>query len=160
MGKSLIIKGADFSANGIKETVITDVTNAAEASGDFFPDSFVSAFNFDTPSASDTRCCIIKLDIANLVEDITQYDKMRIEIKDGFDYVLGILRESEGTWHRMDGDSESATDFVWVTNNQYVEVPTSQYMLITGNLRYDDNTTTFASTTKLSDLMTITLIAD
>ena len=164
MGKSLIIKGADFSTNGILETVELDITSLVDAStGDWFPQRAVNAFVSTSPSSNTQRCAVVRLSIGSLVPNLSQYQKIRVDVKNGFDFVLAMCRDSANlstatSWFRLDGTNTSNRNFTWVTDKQYAEVDVSAEMYITGNFRYDDNTTTFERTTKFSDIASIKLI--
>lgn len=160
MGKSLIIKGADFSANGIQESVELDISSLVDASGNFYPCAAVNSFGAAAGTANTARCELLRLSIAALVADLTPYSKIRIDIKSGYDFALGMCRSSDfGTWFKLDGTSDSGGSLSWVTDKQYAEVSVSPAMYITGNFRHDDNTTTFSNTTKFSDIASIKLIS-
>ena len=156
MGKSLIVPGADFRTNGIP--LILDITALAEAqSGTFKPRYALTAFTSNTPSVNATRCCILNLRISDLA-DMSRFSKFRVDILPGFDYVLGINRVGGiNDWVKASGESTGGS-FTWVTSNQYILTDVSPILMLKGNIRYDNNTTQFATTTKLSDVVRLTLI--
>ena len=164
MGKSLIIKGADFSTNGINETVELDITSLVDtATSNWSPQGGVNAFVAASSISNTKRCAVVRLSIGSLVPNLSHYSKIRIDVKNGFDFVLGMCRDSTNlstatSWFRLNGTDTTNRNFAWVTDNQYAEVDVSAEMYITGNLRYDDDTTTFESTTKFSDIASIKLI--
>ena len=163
MGKSLIIKGADFSANGIHDAVILDITSLVDASTKFYPKAAVSSFTSGTTSSNSTRCALLQLSISALVPDLSPYSKIRIDINSGYDFAMGMCRSQSGqssssNWFKLDGDNSSGGSFAWVTDKQYAEVDVSSEMYITGNIRHDDNETEFGDSAKFSDFATLKLI--
>lgn len=158
MGRSLIVDGADFSVNGI--AVPVDVTALAEAqTGTFLPRKSIAGFTNTAPGTNATRCCIFNLDVA-LFADMGRFSKLRIDIKPGFDYVIGVNRagtNASADWKKLSGTSTGGS-FSWVTTNQYILTPLSALMKLKGNIRYDNDTTSFSSSTKLHDVLTMTLI--
>lgn len=160
MGKSLIIKGADFSANGIQESVELDITTLVQNSGEFDVRMKVGAFWSSGPTGDITRCSLTRLSIPELT-DISGYSKLRIDINTGYDYVLGVCRNSsvdtQSSWSQLNGTSDTGGSFAWVTDNQFVEVDLSPIMYITGNFRLDDNGI-FPTSTVLSDIATFKLL--
>lgn len=161
MGRNFIVGAADFSRNAITE--LNDITQLVDASGRFFPRKAVNSFVSTVSTENAKRCAIIRLCIHDLVQNLDAYSKIRINIKGGFDFALGMCRSSEDVdnylkWLQLDGERESGGAFAWVTDKQYAEVAVSSEMYITGNIRYDDNTTEFSSTAKFSDFAEIILI--
>ena len=157
MGKSLIVPGADFSENGF--LIKQDITALAEAEANtFYAQKTIASFT-SSPAGNQARCCIYNLDIATLA-DMTKFSKLRIDIRDGYDYVIGVNRtgtDTSANWTRIYGES-SGGSFNWITTNQYILTDLSSVMTLRGNIRHDNNTTNFSSSAKLSDFVTLTLL--
>lgn len=153
MGKSLVIKGADFSANGIQETVNLDITSLL--SSYFQPGKSIGSFPDATGSTNAKRCDLPATLFSTIGVDISEYSKIVVTIKNGFDYVFGTgpLVSVATNWQGWDGDT-GGKSFAWVTGNQQATATVDTTTLAMSlNLRYDDNTTEFANTTVLTDIV-------
>ena len=160
MGKSLIIKGADFSVNGIPETPSSlDITALVGASGCWYPQSRIGGLNPSGTYSDTKRCCIFRF-LLSTVPGIENYQKIRVSIKSGFDYVLdiGVDGGGDAAFVRVTGIDTYDTSFNWVTDNQVAEIAIGNRNRIDMNIRFDDNTTTFPSDADISDYMVIELL--
>ena len=120
MGKSLIIKGADFSSNGILEsTSILDWCANQLQMGM----SWSQNISLVSPNDNSTRCCIIMY--PNTITDISKgFTKIKIKVKDTYDFVFGT-----GVWGAavtgsgwFKGNCEPA-EFAWITDTQEAVAP-------------------------------------
>ena len=153
MGKSLVIKGADFSANGIKEN--NDIT--ALLSSLFLPCISLTALSTaqGMGSLNTKRCCIYAKTFASLGIDINEYSKIVVSVKQGYDYVFGTgpTPGVDSGWQGWDGETGGQI-FSWVTDNQEAVATIDNTTLsMSLNLRYDDNTTEFSENTVLTDIV-------
>lgn len=150
MGKSLIIKGADFSANGISEEL--DITSLI--SDDFQAQKALNSF-YGAVTANTKRCCIKPTTFASLGIDISEYSYIKVTVKSGYDYVFGtgVAPASSTGWQGWNGSTGGKT-FEWVTTNQVATATVGQTTLsMCLNLRYDDNTTEFSSSAVITDIV-------
>lgn len=157
MGKSLIIKGADFSANGIQENISLDITSILAASPSWKPQySLRGLDNTAGPDSNQSRCCFVATTFASLGIDITGYKKLIFTVKPGFDYVFATGPQPNNgsvNWQSWDG-AEGGHGFVWVSGNQQaIATLDNTTLAISFNLRYDNNTTTFGANTVLTDIV-------
>ena len=156
MGKSLVIKGADFSANGIPESLPPlDITAIVRDSSRFHPGNSIGSLYSTTPSPNTKRCCIVATRFLYLGIDISQYTKIEVTIKSGYDYVFGtgIAPDVADGWQGWDGET-GGQSFAWVTGNQKgIATVDNTTLSFTLNLRYDDNTTEFSESTVLTDIV-------
>lgn len=153
MGKSLVIKGADFSENGIREDVSVNITSLFASH--FVPQQALSKFQNQNGSANTKRCCVPAVTFATLGVDITQYSTIVVTYKNGFDYVLGTgpVPGTATNWQGWNGTSGGQA-FGWVTTNQQATITIDSTVLaISMNIRYDDDTTTFESTAVITDMV-------
>lgn len=149
MGKSLIIKGADFSANGIQEDLSLDITSLVSSC--FYARKAIGSLNGAGVSDNAKRCCVCLFDFAEQGLDLSPYSKIVMTVKNGFDYVFAT--GSGSTWTRWDG-ATAETDFTWATDNQVAEATIDANTgTMNANFRYDDNTTEFPTTTELTDIV-------
>ena len=160
MGKSLIIKGADFSVNGIPEVLPpTDITNLLLQSGMFLAQTSLGQFNgLTTHNAK--RCCLLPVNFENIGIDISEYTKIEVNIKNGFDYVFGTGPSSlyNDDWQGWSGET-GGQQFAWVTDDQKAIASVDNTTLCMSlNLRYDDNTTEFSANTVLTDIVESVLL--
>lgn len=151
MGKSLIIKGADFSANGIAER--KDITSLLSTY--FFAKRSLGRFSGST-AVNAARCCVFPFTFSAIGIDISQFSKIEVNIKSGYDYVFGTGPQPSNNdtgWQGWDGNVGGQA-FAWVTANQQgVATIDSTVLAMSLNLRHDDNTTPFADTTVLTDIV-------
>ena len=162
MGKSLIIKGADFSANSIPPDEALDITQIVADSPAWAPQYAIAQLQGGGQNSNTTRCCI-NMFLLSLVPDFAQYRKLQIEFMPGYDYVMGISSDfTSANTYRVKGDEAYDQTFSWVSNNQkavasltYNDLNIATFSL---NIRYDNNTTSFPADAKLSDYMTIKLL--
>lgn len=156
MGKSLVIKGADFSANGIPETLPPlDITTDVMNSGCFLPCKTLGSLYLGTANPNAKRCCIVPTLFNHFGIDISQYTKIEVTIKPGYDYVFGtgIAPNNAEGWQGWSGETGGQT-FAWVTNNQKgIATVDNTTLAFSLNLRYDDNTTEFSQSTVLTDIV-------
>lgn len=152
MGKSLIIKGADFSANGIQEDVSVDITSLFAPF--FQPQKGIRGFDEDVSEDSTKRCCIPAMLFSTIGVDIANYSKVEINIKTGFDYACGTGAVPGQTgWQGWNGDVGGQL-FAWVTTNQRAIVTVDATTLgISLNLRYDNDAADFSNNTVLTDVV-------
>lgn len=153
MGKSLIIKGADFSENGIQEDVSLDIT--ALFASHFVPQQALSKFYNQSGSANTRRCCVPAITFASLGVDLTPYSKIVVTYKDGYDYVLGTgpVPGTATGWQGWSGSTGGQT-FGWATTNQQAIISIDNTVLaISMNVRYDDDTTTFTDQAAITDMV-------
>lgn len=157
MGKSLIIKGADFSANGIQEDLFLDITTLVAPK--FLPQHSISGFaSLGTNASSNAkRCCVGAFLFSGIGVDISKYSKIELTIKSGFDYVFGTGplpgSPSGANWQGWSGENGGQA-FAWVTANQKaIATVDATTLAISMNLRHDDNTTEFPSDTVLTDIV-------
>ena len=152
MGKSLIIKGADFSANGIQETVILDITS--RLSSIFEPRISIGSF-FGSGNPNEKRCCIRAFTFESIGVDISKYSKIKVSVKNGYDYVFGTGPTpgvADG-WQGWDGET-GGQKFTWTIDNQMAEASVDNTTLAMSlNFRYDDDTTAFSESTALTDIV-------
>lgn len=149
MGKRLIIKGADFSANAIpfnqEERIV-----AALSKGFYVRKGLLE--NGSTIS-DPSRCVISAADISNL---LSEGSKLKIKVKDEFDFVFGIGNGSTITYYQA-GDSIVGT-FAWITDGMAKAPISSSQKLIYLNFRYKGTYRTFDLDTTLDDLIDVTSI--
>lgn len=159
MGKSLVIKGADFSANGIPETIPAyNITALVAESGCWYPRNRVADLNAYSKISSTNRSCILRYDLDS-VTGIENYSKIRITFAIGIDYVFGFGQDGvTSSFIRVTGINTSDTEFGWVTDNQVAEYEIGIRDILNINIRFDDNTTDFPENAILSDYMTIELV--
>lgn len=154
MGKSLIIKGADFSANGIQEDLFLDITSLVAPK--FFPRYSIGGFAVTEANSNDARCCVKAFLFSDIGVDISKYSKIELTIKSGFDYVFGtgpIPGSPNANWQGWSGENGGQA-FTWVTANQKaIATVDATTLAISINLRHDDNTTSFSSNTVLTDIV-------
>ena len=156
MGKSLVIKGADFSANGIPETLPSlDITQIVANSGSFKVGFSLSQFQDSGGNSNSKRCCIVATRFSDWGIDISQFSKIEITIKDGYDYVFGTgpVPSTGNGWQGWNGE-HGLQPFNWITTNQKATATINSTTLsMSLNLRYDDNTTDFSESTVLTDIV-------
>lgn len=153
MGKSLIIKGADFSANGIKQ--ILDITNQI---GENWLCRQRNTDLTGTHQQSDNyKCCITQFDLST-IDGIENFSKIRITFNDSLNYVFGI-GGADG-FIRVAGIDTVATDFAWETDNHIGEISLDRATryLISVNVRIGNGTTIMSATTPIEDCLKIILI--
>lgn len=153
MGKKLIIYGADFSANGIVVTIDgSDMLGLIE--NELQPRVSLNAVMYQTgeintsTTQNDKRSCICAIDVSDFAD--AGYTKITINLKTGFDMVLGI-GTTDSTAEYYSGDCVAGS-FAWITNSQSASCPlssTKKYLYI--NIRHDDNTTAMDATGVASD---------
>lgn len=151
MGKSLIIKGADFSANGINKTV--DITTLL--SGYFHAQSSIGRFDMTMYYPNEKRCCVRAFLFSEIGIDISGFSQIVVNIKPGYDYVFGTgpTPDNPNSWHGWNGNI-GVQDFVWITENQQgVATIDSTTLGMSLNLRHDDDTTTFDPAIELTDIV-------
>lgn len=147
MGKDIFINGGDFSVNGFSSD--EDVIGIAVF-------TVGKAYNAEPPGTitNNTRCMFN----VSLPSEYAEYNKIKMKVKDGFDYVFGVNRGTVTTWYK---GNEIVTTYSWITDTQEVVAPVSVGDVVYVNLRYDDNTTVFANDTVISDIVnSIVLTAD
>lgn len=156
MGKSLIIKGADFSANGIQETLPSlDITEIVASSAAYNADISIGSYQDKNGTPNTKRCCVVATSFSTWGIDVSQFSKIEVTIKQGYDYVfgLGTTPGNSANWYGWN-KGEKVALFNWVTDNQKEVVSLDNTMLAMSlNLRHDDNTTTFPETTALTDIV-------
>lgn len=156
MGKSLVIKGADFSANGIPESLPSlDITSILANSGLFQAGKSLGSFQDASGAANAKRCCFPAQRFSDFGIDISQYGKIEVTIKNGYDYVFGTgpVPGSSAGWQGWNGET-GGQGFSWITNDQKgVATIDSTTLAMSLNLRYDDNTTEFPESTVLTDIV-------
>ena len=154
MGKSLVIKGADFSANGIPETLPSlDITSLLSAY--FQPCKSLGSLQDNSGNENTKRCCIPSMYFSTIGVDISDYSQIVVTLKNGYDYVFGTgpVIGTSTNWQGWNGETGGQT-FGWVTGNQQaVATVDATTLAISLNLRYDDNTTEFSNTTALTDIV-------
>lgn len=141
MGKQIILKGADFSANAL-------VLNIADVVSDDFFQKYALGTAWGTKQASNTRCCVL---LADLSQYVGAFHKIKVTLNNGFDYVAAMGSQNSGVFFK---GNEQVVTFAWVTDYEYVIMPLSEKMpYLSLNLRYEDNTTEFTDETKLTDIV-------
>lgn len=167
MGKALIIKGADFSENGLVPQVF-DITSLISNSGDYYPLYAIGGFGATNPvsGGNNKRCCLTSVELSTLM-DSSQYKKIRMEMKPGFEFVFGTGPELNTTtgWEGWKGSTGGQT-FSWVTDTNFVEFdftqkyPSASYAhwYFCANFRKSDQSA-FADDTPLSSIATFYVIA-
>lgn len=153
MGKSLVIKGADFSINAI-----VDKYSIAELVNFVYGKSYPQYSGNNAPIHTNTNRCAFYFDFSHLV---SSYSKIRMEMNDGYQFVFGIGNKnggiSNGKFYKGDAIE---TGFEWSTDYNYVEVDISatNAYVINVNLRNASNTELSPSITLLDMVKEIVLI--
>lgn len=156
MGKSLVIKDADFSVNGIPESLPPlNITTIVSDFNRFFPQKSLGVFQDIFGNYNTKRCCVGATRFSTLGIDISKYSKIEVTIKSGYDYVFGTgvaPGNSEG-WQGWNGGT-GGQSFAWITGNQKgIATVDSTTLSFSLNLRYDDNTIEFLDSTVLTDIV-------
>lgn len=153
MGKYLLIKGADFSANGIK-VILTGDDLLQILDNQFRPQYSLDAYTTQTGEiptstiSNNKRSCVFAVDITEFAN--YGYTKITINFKTGYNIVLGIGTTNSSAEY-YSGDCV-AGNFSWITDSQTASCPlssTKKYLYI--NFRNSDNTTIMANDGKASD---------
>lgn len=153
MGRKLIIKGADFSANSITEEL--DITAIVAASDSYQAQYSLAGFHTTSPTSNAKRCCVKATLFSTWGINVSKYSKLEVVIKSGYDYVFGTGQTPgvDTNWQGWSGTTGGQT-FSWVTGNQKAVATLGENDLAMSlNLRYDDNTTEFSASTALTDIV-------
>ena len=161
MGKSLIIKGADFSANGIQEDISLDITGlVAESVGRWYPRRRITTLAGNTVVDDNYKSCVARFDLST-VPNYELYSKIRITFADNLNYVfsIGIGTDNAG-FVRVTGIDTTATNFVWTTDNHIGEIAINENRIIINiNIRIGAGTSeTFPVGAALQNYMQIQLL--
>lgn len=119
MGKKLIIKDADFSANGF--TYIYDLTNTIANSIYWHALARITGLADVNHTYDVARCCISALAFEDLGIDITPFTKLHIKLKTPYNYVLTTGTTAPGSssgWQSWDGTTGGGS-FAWATNSPH-----------------------------------------
>ena len=144
MATNLLIESADFSTNGFHIGDITEFLEDYFIIGASISDDWAAA---PRQVVQDIRCCVLCNSLP-----VGAYTKLKIKLKDGYDYVFGVgeLNVGGNYWT----GNEVQTTYKWMTSSQEAIAPVSQTNCVLHlNLRYDDNTTSFPDDVKLSDIV-------
>lgn len=145
MGKKLIIKGADFSANAIH-----DVTMSLMPILDFYANKAYqgggSGFSPNPPTLTNAKRCAAFCNFASVASG---YNKISMQIKTGYQFVFGIGVGTTGNYYKGDGVE---TEFTWAEDTSYVEVPLNGRTILNINLRKSDDSN-MSNTTVASDII-------
>lgn len=160
MGKRLIIKGADFTANSIDteplepidgDTMLALLPTYFQARVSLNGSTTTSGEIPASTTANTKRSCVFAADLSDYAA--YGYTKITINFTSGFDFVLGIGTTNASAEY-YSGDCVAGT-FTWVTSSQTASCPlsrTKKYLYI--NFRYDDNTTLMPTNGQVSDYIT------
>lgn len=157
MGKSLVIKGADFSANGIQEEITIDITATVAASPNFHARGRLNGSLYAGPYyvEDSKRCCLVPTLFTDLNVDISQFSQMVITLKDGYDYIIGTgtAPGSAPGWQSWAG-SQGGGGYEWVTDGSKVVTVTldATTLAMSMNLRYHVDAD-FPQSTVLTDII-------
>lgn len=159
MGKSLIIKGADFSANGISENVPLDITSLVSQSEKWIPRKRITDLSGTNVQADNYKCCLQRFDIDS-VPNSSNYSKIRITFAEGLNYVFSIgTGSSASNYVRVTGIDTTNTDFDWTTDNLVGEIAFSETRhIFSFNVRIGSGSTTMDADRTLASCAKIELI--
>ncbi len=138
MGNDIIISDANFFENSIFDGSLIPYT-----SGYFYARTTYNSYQVQQSNA--TRCCTGGFDLP-----AGTYTSVKMRVKDGFDFVLGVKNGSTCKYYK---GNNVETSFDWETNTQEVVAPISSSSKLYINFRYDDNTTRFSLETKITDII-------
>lgn len=153
MGKRLIIRGADFSANAVDyipggRDLLNQINDKLLPRVSLNGYTDLTGENNASTIQNEKRSCIFAEDVSTFA--VLGYTKITVNLKAGFDMVLGIGTTNH-TAEYYSGDCV-AGKFTWITNSQSASCPlsnTKKYLYI--NIRHDDNTTAMDETGVASD---------
>lgn len=149
MGKSLVIKGADFSTNAIMDEL--SIAGLVEFN---YGKAYYRYSGDDHKFTENTKRCALYFKFLNLA---SSFKKIRMEMNDGYQFVFGIGSIYTGNFYKGDAIQ---TSFEWSTDYNYVEVDISatNAYIINVNLRNVSDTELSPSITLLDMVKEIVLI--
>lgn len=159
MGKVLVLKDANFSANGILDniSILDTFVQYAVSNNRYFVQHGLNSFvDVGTNNTNLKRCCVGTIDISSLV-NLTPFSKIRVVFKSTVDFCMctGPQSNSVTNWHGWKGEqSVNAFSQSWCTAYNYAEFPAdvSDPLFFTMNFRRKDSGD-FAAGTLLTDLL-------
>lgn len=158
MGKSLVIKGADFS--GVAVENVLDFTQNVPAANKWFPQNTIQALYSSESDPNGARSCVCRFDVTS-IQGYEDYSKIRLTVRSGFDYVFAIGDStnvvSDEHWQRITGNGTHDSIFNWVTDNQQAIGEIKRYINV--NIKFDDGVTNFPQNAKIEDYLMLELIS-
>ena len=146
MGKFLIVKGANFAANGMP----FDQPTPEPGTEDFMPTfqsnalplgtslTYNGGTNVGTTSSTTRIAC-------NKTTVVSSKTYLKIKLKDGFQIALLAISPSNTAYTtNADGTLTSKATWDWATVNTF-SIPLAQMTTFAFNIRYSDNSTQFTS---------------
>lgn len=155
MGKSLIIKGADFSANGMPDVYPFDIASIIGNSSSYKVRLRLSGYMWsNTAVTANNRCCVIATLFSDWNIDITQYSEMEVKFKDGYKYILStgkVPGQSSTSWQSWDGDGGGG-GYDWGTGSIVNVILDETTLAMSMQLGKTDDSE-MAADTKLTDII-------
>lgn len=142
----------------IETTADLDITSIVGKSESWKPRITIYQLNGLLVNPNNARSCVQRFDLTT-IPNIQRYNKIRVTVTDGFDYVFGIGLNVT-SFVRVTGIDTYDSLFGWVSNNQIAEIDlNSERTIINLNLRFDNNTSIFPEDATLEDYVKIELIS-
>ncbi len=155
MGKSLIVKGADFSANGMDLSY--DITSLASSA--WYPRYALNYIGGKTKTQNNKRCCVQQFELSN-VPNISNYTKIRIIFAEDINYVMtiGTGTNDYSGYIRVTGIDTYDTTFAWVADNSVAEIELNDARhILNVNVKFSAGGD-FPTNAKIEDYMRIILL--
>lgn len=140
MGKYLVIKGADFSQNGISVIDVNNVLPSFQANALQVGKALQFSNGILTVVNSNTRVAVNKTYLNS------NYTYLKIKLKTDFQIAYVAFNGNAYATSNADGTyTAGAGSWNWVTSNNEIIIPLADYNELAFNVRYSDNTTEFTS---------------
>lgn len=158
MGKVLVLKDANFSANGILDNIsILDQFVAAVQQGNCFKVGIGLANFIYGNTVNQARCSVQPPVEVSALANLSVFSKIRVVFKSTVDFSMctGPQADTTTNWRGWKGDqSVNAFSQSWCTNYNYAEFPADVFdpLFFTMNFRRKDSAN-FAAGTLLTDLL-------